>query len=108
MAKILMVDDDTDFVSACQTILETKGHTIVTAFNVSEAEEQISKENPELILLDKSEHLPHYSVHKDHLKDRTVLPGIWFYETSTSALCSICLHPASTAIPSYFPDFFGI
>ena len=50
-AKILLVDDDPDFVSATKIVLETKYEVVVA----SEGEEGIKKareENPDLIILD--------------------------------------------------------
>jgi DNA-binding response OmpR family regulator len=52
MAKILMVDDDQDFISACQTILEAQTHVVTTANNVSQAESRLQAESFDLILLD--------------------------------------------------------
>jgi DNA-binding response OmpR family regulator len=58
MAKILMVDDDRDFLEACKTILEHSGHNVCLASNVKEAHQQISSENPDLIFLDIMMDLP--------------------------------------------------
>ena len=52
MARILMVDDDQDFLSACQTILEAHDHTVETAHNVSEGEKKIKNGTFDLIFLD--------------------------------------------------------
>lgn len=52
MAKILMVDDDSDFLSACQTILEAQGHEILTAYNVPDAEKLLKNNQYDLIFLD--------------------------------------------------------
>ena len=52
MAKILMVDDDQDFLDAATAILARKGHTVVTANDPEEGEKKIKSENPDLILLD--------------------------------------------------------
>jgi DNA-binding NtrC family response regulator len=52
MAKILMVDDDHDFLSACQTILEAQGHEIITANNVSDAQGILKGGTFDLIFLD--------------------------------------------------------
>lgn len=52
MAKILMVDDDQDFISACQTILEAQEYSVETANNVSQAESKLESETFDLILLD--------------------------------------------------------
>ena len=52
MSKILMVDDDQEFLSVCKTLLETQGFTILTSNTLSEAEQVLSKETPDLIILD--------------------------------------------------------
>ena len=52
MAKILMVDDDVDFLEAGQKILESQGHTVFLATTSEDGEAKIKSENPELIFLD--------------------------------------------------------
>jgi DNA-binding response OmpR family regulator len=52
MAKILMVDDDQDFLEAAEAILSRKGHTVITANDPEEGEKKIKQENPDIILLD--------------------------------------------------------
>jgi len=52
MAKILLIDDDPDFVDATKLILEKSGHKISTAANSKEGWTKAQKENPDLILLD--------------------------------------------------------
>ncbi len=52
MAKILMVDDDHDFLSACQVILEAQEHDITTTHNVPGAEGLIKDNVYDLIFLD--------------------------------------------------------
>ena len=52
MAKILMVDDDSDFLEASQTVLKSKGYTVITATTLTDAETKIKSENPDLILQD--------------------------------------------------------
>ena len=50
--KILIIDDDPDFVSATRMILESKKYDVAIAYNKNEAMNQISKFKPDLILLD--------------------------------------------------------
>ncbi len=52
MAKILVVDDDPDFVLISRTILETEGHQVLEAANGSEALEVMRQDKPDLMLLD--------------------------------------------------------
>lgn len=50
--KILIVDDDPDFVDATRIILEEKDYRVDVAYNRSEAMDKIAKTEPDLILLD--------------------------------------------------------
>ena len=53
MAKrVLMVDDDPDFVLTTKIILESGGYDTRTAANDKEALAQMEKEKPDIILLD--------------------------------------------------------
>jgi CheY-like chemotaxis protein len=52
MAKILIVDDDPDFVLVCRTILEQEGYEVAEAANGSIALRLIRQEPPDLVLLD--------------------------------------------------------
>ena len=52
MAKILMVDDDKEFLEAGKAVLESEGHDIFLAYDVRVAEEKISSKNFDLIFLD--------------------------------------------------------
>lgn len=52
MAKILIVDDDPDFVLVCRTILEEEGYEVAEAANGSIALRLIRQEPPDLVLLD--------------------------------------------------------
>jgi DNA-binding response OmpR family regulator len=51
-AKILVIDDDPDFVDAVTPILQSALYDVVSAANPTEGKEKILKENPDLILLD--------------------------------------------------------
>lgn len=51
-AKILLVDDDIDFVEATKTILESKPYEVIVAHDGDEALQKARKEGPDLILLD--------------------------------------------------------
>ena len=50
--KILMVDDDTDFVEAVSTLLNASGYEVITAQNGEEGFKKAKAENPDLISLD--------------------------------------------------------
>ena len=51
-AKILLVDDDIDFVEATKTVLESKPYEVIVAHEGNEGLQKARKENPDLILLD--------------------------------------------------------
>lgn len=52
MARILMIDDDTDFVTGMRILLESRGHQFFAAFNGEEGLARVKDVNPDLILLD--------------------------------------------------------
>jgi CheY-like chemotaxis protein len=51
-AKILLVDDDVDFVEATKIVLESKPYEVIVAYEGEEGLQKARKENPDLILLD--------------------------------------------------------
>jgi len=51
-AKILLVDDDIDFVEATKVILESKPYEVIVAYEGDEALRKAREENPDLVLLD--------------------------------------------------------
>ena len=50
--KILMIDDDPDFIAAVQALLEAKDYLVVTASNGEEGLAKAKEEKPDLITLD--------------------------------------------------------
>lgn len=50
--KILLVDDDPDFVEATKIILESKPYEVIVAADGDEGLRKAREENPDLILLD--------------------------------------------------------
>jgi len=50
--KVLMIDDDPEFVEAISNLLDAKGYDVHTASNGKEGVEKAKAENPDLILLD--------------------------------------------------------
>lgn len=52
MAKILIADDDPDFLSVSRSILKTEGYEVLEATNGSQALEIMRHDKPDLILLD--------------------------------------------------------
>jgi len=51
-AKILLVDDDDDFVESTKTILESKPYEVIVAHEGEEGLRLAREKNPDLILLD--------------------------------------------------------
>ena len=51
-AKILIVDDDIDFVESTKTILESKPYEVIVAHEGNQGLEKAKQEKPDLILLD--------------------------------------------------------
>jgi len=52
MAKILVIDDDPDIVTAVRMVLESAGHEVLSAPNGKQGLERVKKDVPELIILD--------------------------------------------------------
>jgi len=52
MSKILVVDDDPDFVEATRIVLEGAGYEVVSAADGDESLKVIRTEKPDLIILD--------------------------------------------------------
>jgi len=50
--KILLIDDDTDFVEANKLLLEKNGYQVITAYEGEEGLEKAVEETPDLIVLD--------------------------------------------------------
>ena len=51
-AKILLVDDDIDFVEATRIVLEKEPYEVIIAYEGEEGLQKARAENPDLILLD--------------------------------------------------------
>ncbi len=51
-AKILIVDDDTDFVFFTKTILEQNGYEVISAGTGNQGMTMLARENPQLVILD--------------------------------------------------------
>ncbi|MDP3185813.1 MAG: response regulator [Anaerolineales bacterium] len=52
MAKILIVDDDPDFVNATRMVLEAEGHTVISAKSGNEGFQRAREDKPDIIVLD--------------------------------------------------------
>jgi len=51
-AKVLLIDDDPDFVEATKTVLESKSYQVFTAYNGDDGLSKVFEEIPDLIILD--------------------------------------------------------
>ena len=52
MAKILVVDDDRDFIKITRMILESNHYEVITASNGEEGLKVMRREKPDLVILD--------------------------------------------------------
>jgi CheY-like chemotaxis protein len=52
MAKILIVDDDPDFVEATRMVLEKAGHTCLSAANGNAGYQRMKADKPDAVVLD--------------------------------------------------------
>ena len=52
MAKVLVVDDDPDFVKVTAKVLEKAGHEVVSAANGAKALKAMRLDTPDVVLLD--------------------------------------------------------
>jgi two-component system, OmpR family, alkaline phosphatase synthesis response regulator PhoP len=50
--KVLVIDDDNDFVESVVNLLEARGYTVTSASNGKEGVEKAKSSKPDLILLD--------------------------------------------------------
>ena len=51
-AKILLIDDDVDFVETTKIVLESKPYEVIVAYEGDEGLQKAREENPDLIILD--------------------------------------------------------
>jgi CheY-like chemotaxis protein len=52
MPKILVVDDDPDFVESTRMVLEHNGYAVVSAANGAQGLKKLTEEKPDLVILD--------------------------------------------------------
>jgi CheY-like chemotaxis protein len=52
MSKILIVDDDPDFVEATRIVLEQRGYEVISAVNGDEGLQAVRAQKPDLVILD--------------------------------------------------------
>lgn len=52
MAKILIIDDDSDIMESMKLVLETKGYSVISALTGEEGLNKLKEQKPDLIILD--------------------------------------------------------
>lgn len=52
MSKILVVDDDPDFVESARLVLESAGHRVISAADGDKGLDKVRQEHPDLVILD--------------------------------------------------------
>ena len=75
-AKILLVDDDADFVETTRTVLESKPYEVLIARNGEEGLKRAREDRPDLILLDVIMPAKDGFTVAERLKDSPELSGI--------------------------------
>ena len=50
--RVLVVDDDRDFVAAMESLLESNSYEVIAAYNKNEAMEMVESARPDLVVLD--------------------------------------------------------
>jgi len=50
--KILIIDDDADYVSALAVVLENNGYVVEHAYNITDGRTSVDRRPPDLIILD--------------------------------------------------------
>lgn len=72
--KILLVDDDVDFVFIQKSILEKEGYQVITAGNKAEGLEMARTQNPDLAILDVMMNTPQegYEMAREMRKDDAI------------------------------------
>jgi CheY-like chemotaxis protein len=51
-ARVLMVDDDQDFLASVRPILESEGHSVIEATSGKQALERLVEEKPDIVIVD--------------------------------------------------------
>ncbi len=100
MAKVLVVDDDPDFVKVTSKILEKEGHEVVSAANGAKALKAMREETPDLVLLDimMSYILDGLDVSREMAEDPTLKDVPVIMVTSLTAVQGSAMFPTDEQI----------
>jgi CheY-like chemotaxis protein len=93
-ARILLVDDDADFVESTKTVLESRSYEVIVAVNGDDGLRKAREAKPDLILLDIIMPVEDGFTAAERLKDDTELA-----EIPVLMLTSYSVKGAGTAIP---------
>ncbi len=95
MAKILVIDDDPDFVNAVRMVLEKEGHTVLHAPNGGKGFQSAREDCPDLVILD---------VIMDSVLDGILASRRMHEDVATAKIPIIMVTSiASTSYADYFP-----
>lgn len=95
MAKILVIDDDSDFVNAARIVLEKEGHSVIWATCGSEGFRRAKEESPDLVFLD---------VMMDSILDGLSTSRKMYEDASTAGIPIIMVTSiSSTSFAEFFP-----
>jgi chemosensory pili system protein ChpA (sensor histidine kinase/response regulator) len=100
MAKVLVVDDDPDFVKVTSRILEKEGHDVVSAANGAKALKAMRENPPDLVLLDimMSYILDGLDVSREMAEDPTLQDVPVIMVTSLTAVQGSAMFPTDEQI----------
>jgi CheY-like chemotaxis protein len=93
-AKILLIDDDADFVESTKVVLESKPYEVIVAFDGDDGLRKAREEKPDLILLDVIMPVENGFTAAEHLKKDPQLADI-----PVLMLTSYATKGAGTGIP---------
>jgi CheY-like chemotaxis protein len=101
MAKVLVVDDDPDFVKVTTKVLEKAGHKVVPAANGAKALQIMRQDRPDLVLLDimMSYILDGLDVSREMAEDPTLKDIPVIMVTSLTAVKGSDLFPSDEYVP---------
>ena len=100
-AKVLLVDDDADFVEMNRMVLEKNGFTVIAAYNAQEGVDKARRERPDIIVMDVMMTTPTDGFHATYeLRNSEVTRAIpILMVTSVNQTVSYKFEPDATWLP---------